>query len=121
MNDLPTTLTFYVTNVDAPLTIGMDIKKSITDTTSNPKSLSFIRPFDDRTRQLAIYESGNSKYTKRLRLAIAPLLPTTRGLLSKPPPIGTLRPTTLAKIINTTAHALTDQMIQICKNGGWLN
>lgn len=52
---------------------------------------------------------------------IAPVILTTFSLLGKIPPIGPMRPITLAKRIHNSTHVTAEQIIRIYRNAGRRN
>lgn len=111
-----------VSNDESTIILGMDINKySVTDNLSIPSTIKFKRPQDREAGIFPTYISGNTPLTKLLRLSISPVIPTTAGLLGKPTPLQSIRPTTHVESIHNDTHATTVQNKQICKEPGWLH
>lgn len=120
VDNQPKSLRLDITDDEAPIKIGMDVKShSITDNISCPNKLIIQRPSDKTARTLTTYLYGETVLNKRQRVLVAPITPSSTGIIEKYSPLQPVWAISLDKRINNATHESRGKIIQVCKDAGW--
>lgn len=118
LNNNPVSLTFDLTNDDAPITIGLDVQQfSKRDFCIPEPFLTIHHPQDSNPKSLPIYVKGRNSLTKRAYLDLIGLTPTSGALTATVSGL-TIRPTTMARRLHRYTHAPLREMVDMLTRTG---
>lgn len=116
--DKPMTLTFGLTNDNAPLNIGLGVQRySKPDFTSRSFTFTFLRPPAEYSPSLPIYINRDDPLNIRAYVDIVGRKSGIRALSATTNSSG-LRPTTLAKRLHRYSHAPRSEMVELITRTG---
>lgn len=116
-NGKPTAIPFDLIEGNAPLIVGLDLKRHAdTVNRSSTTFVTFQRPTDTSERRFRTYLSKDSTGNERIRLAIVPITRThMRSLMMTGRPRDTL---TLVKKMHRLTHPTAKEMERILRDAG---